>query len=136
MIRVLLVEDDHAIARSVERLIRRALTQSTEIVHRATAEQAITCLRLAGEDPYTLVISDCNLSGTQTGLDVLAAAREYAPQTKFMFVSSDDRCAGQGVPFLEKPASSELRAAVLELLGQQRAAAFDACPSWASGGES
>lgn len=114
--RILIVEDDYVIARSTERLVRRATTQDVEVVHVITAEGAISELR-TGELGYALVISDYNLAGHGTGADVLAQVRSMRTQPRFLFLSSDDAIEQLGVPYLTKPCRpSELRNAVSRLI--------------------
>lgn len=117
--RILLVEDEGAIARCTERLIRRAATCAVEFVHVTTAEHAAMLLLMPGDagGPFDLVISDYNLDGIETGADVLAVARSLPSPPAFLFMSSDERASRLGVRCLEKPcAPSELRAAVLALI--------------------
>lgn len=113
--RILIVEDEIAIARATERLIRRVVTTAVEVVAVVTGEAAMARLTSSSFDA---IISDCNLlPGGATGLDVLAASRALPNPPRFLFLTSDERCEGRGVPFLSKPASpSELRAAIAKLL--------------------
>lgn len=113
--RVLLVEDDTKIARSIERLLRRSVTSALEVVTVARGEDA--ALELA-HGRFDLVISDYNLAGAARGDDVMAFVRTLANPPAFLFLSSDERCERLGVPYLTKPCPpSEVLAAVLRLLG-------------------
>lgn len=115
--RILIVEDDYVIARSTERLVRRATTQDVEVLHLVTAEGAVTALACTSERPFDLVISDYNLAGHGTGADVLAQVRSMRTQPRFLFLSSDDAIEQLGVPYLTKPCRpSELRNAVSRLI--------------------
>lgn len=117
--RILLVEDDAAIARATMRLLRR-LDRAVEVVHMYTGEAAIVALGSAQLGPFDLVVSDYNLDGFATGADVLAAVRMLSPQPKFLFVSSDERIQVLGQPYIEKPARlSELRELILKLLDDE-----------------
>jgi CheY-like chemotaxis protein len=127
VIRILLVEDDLTVARMLERLIRRTVSQACEVVHRTTAQAAILCLRLCGEDQYALVVSDFNLE-QGTGGDVLAFRDSMANPPPFIFLSSDERCRGRGVPVLQKPCEpSAIRGAVLAAIDPPKVVMEVAC---------
>jgi CheY-like chemotaxis protein len=113
--RILIVEDDHEVARLVERLIRRTAASALEIVRVVTGEAAIALLTTC--DPFDAVVSDCHLGGGATGLDVLAVSRALPTPPPFLFLTSDERAQGLGVPCLAKPCSlNEIRAALAKLL--------------------
>ena len=120
VIRILLVEDDYAIARANERLIRRNVTAALEVVHVVTAEGAIAAIAFASE-PFTLVVCDWNLGGVLNGGDVLTAVMKLPRPPGFLFLSSDERCGERGVEWLQKPCRpSELREAVLAFIEQPK----------------
>lgn len=110
MTAILYVEDDATLASTVIRLIKRTIPEA-RVIHTLSVDAAITALGLV---QVALVISDFNVFGPKTGGDLLDHVQAMRNPPPFLFVSSDERCAGRGVPWLEKPASAAaLREAVL-----------------------
>jgi CheY-like chemotaxis protein len=113
MTRILYVEDDALVARSVMRCIR-AIVPDVDVTHVDDYEQAITCLQGAAFD---VVLSDYDLApGTRgSGGSLLTWIEKNLPDLKqhFVFLSSNDACGERGVPWLEKPATKDELAAAL-----------------------
>ncbi|MGQ0563115.1 MAG: response regulator [Gemmatimonadota bacterium] len=98
--RILVVEDDAAVRRLLQRTLERA--GFTVIAARDAAE----AIELLSADPAPdMVITDMLLPG-MTGAELLAAAREMVPQIKTMLISgysSEDLALPPEHAFLEKP---------------------------------
>jgi len=118
--RILIVEDDEVLARSTERLLRRAIAGEVDFRHATTAEVAIlllSCPDVAG-GAFDLCLSDWNLGGSRHGGDVRDFVRSMRVPPAFLFLSSEEALmAATGERYLVKPvAPRELRDAVLALV--------------------
>jgi CheY-like chemotaxis protein len=113
--KILIVEDDVNIRRSLIRLLRRMFD---EIDPWATgyADEAVTFLRDAMLDKaFDLVICDWNLAGAQTGGHVLEWIREHASylEARFLFLSANEASQKLGVRWVDKVSDVPvLRAAI------------------------
>lgn len=100
---VLIVED--------EWLVRMELATGFEdedcaVLEAASAEDALALLG-GGETRVDLLVTDIRLSGTLTGWDLAAKAREADPAIPVIYVSANPPAPGrlvQGGVFIEKPA--------------------------------
>lgn len=80
--RVLLVEDDSLLARSLE----RTLSEHMEVRAASSAEQALVALR---EEDFDLILTDLQLGG-RDGLWLLGEARRIRPAAKRVLMSASD----------------------------------------------
>jgi len=102
MIRILYIEDDALLAKSMLRLFEVGFPAAL-ITHADHYDAAITHLK-AGH--FDIVLSDFNLfPGSRNGGDVLRWIEQHKPElrSRFVFLSANERCADHGVPWLEKP---------------------------------
>jgi DNA-binding response OmpR family regulator len=105
--RILHVEDDPLVARAIASVLRRA---GYDVVSASTFGDAVLALK---RSYFDAIVSDFNLGGAATGADVLA----FAGATPFMFLTSDDRADGLGVPRFDKPcAPAAIREALASLV--------------------
>ena len=110
---ILYVEDDLVLAKTVERMLGR-IAPDARVIHLLSVDAAIKVLGLVRVD---LVLSDFNVFGPKTGLDLLEHVVALHIPTPFIFLSSDERCEGRGVPWLRKPCPpSHIRDAVMAVL--------------------
>ena len=104
MSKILVIEDEA----SIIALFRRMLTSAGhELITASDGENAL-CAAKSGT--FDLVLSDLNLPGTPSGMDLLRAIRDLHPTTPIVVVSgytaSDvvDACKDMGITeFLPKP---------------------------------
>jgi DNA-binding NtrC family response regulator len=80
-IRILIVDDDAETCGLIAELID---SPGRDIQH---AHDADTALELAREEPFQLVISDINLNGPKSGLDVLKAFKALNPDGEVLLIS-------------------------------------------------
>lgn len=117
--KVLIVEDNEQIQRTLGRLLRRQFGD-VDLCIADNADLAIEHLTASVLDrEFDLVISDWNLVGPRTGGDVLHWIGEHASHLakRFLFVSSDDAAQGHGVPWLDKGGDiTELRTTIQHVL--------------------
>jgi len=113
MTRILYIEDDALVARSVMRCIR-SIVPDAKVTHVDDYDRAVACLEGAAFD---VVLSDYDLApGTRgSGGSLLTWIEKNQPALKqrFIFLSSNDACGARGVPWLEKPATKDELAAAL-----------------------
>ena len=86
MSRILIVDDDHETCRLIAELVNAPGRELHE------AHDAESAMALARREPFNLVISDINLNGPESGLDVLKAIRSDAALrfTPVILYSADD----------------------------------------------
>ena len=80
-VRILIVDDDVETCRLIAELVA---APGRELQQCQTAAKA---MELAGKDPFNLVISDINLNGPESGLDVLKAFKEAYPASEVVLIS-------------------------------------------------
>ncbi len=121
--RVLVIDDDTAVAKMIAHILRA----SHEVVTEISPESALA--RLTGGDLFDLILCDITMpemSGIQVYEAISAIGREIAARFVFMTgggLSSeeDGYLSNAGVPRLEKPfRPAELRNRVRELIDQRR----------------
>jgi len=123
--RILIVDDDMETCRLIAELVTAA---GRELQQCQTAAKAID---LARKDKFDLVISDINLNGPESGLDVLKAFKEANPSSEVLLISGFGtlETAVQAVragafDYISKPFNiSEVRATVSRALARERKAA-------------
>ncbi len=105
-LRVLLVDDEHAILRVLERSLRRFHTTSVDRVELAQ--------RLVKTGQFDVVISDNSMPG-KTGVDLLTFVAEHAPRVRRIMHSGgkpeeldDLKAAGVIETFVAKPGYNTL----------------------------
>jgi CheY-like chemotaxis protein len=105
--RVLVVDDDRALRMFVSALLEEAGFQSDQ------AGDGVEALRKLQQHGAELMLLDINLPG-MSGLDVLAQARELAPQVRVVMMTADDTpdallraVRGQAHRYLRKPLPPE-----------------------------
>lgn len=79
--------------------------ENCAVLEAASAEDALALLR--GQARIDLLVTDIRLSGTLTGWDLAAKAREADPAIPVIYVSANPPAPGrlvQGGVFIEKPA--------------------------------
>lgn len=121
--RILLVEDDSAVARVTTLILKRA---GYEVAHAEHGQAGLDALASAG-DPYDLVITDVVMPG-MSGADLAREVSVRYPMVKVLFVSGypdDDELvrnvAQYQLPFLAKPFSTAvLLQTVRRLLDAER----------------
>lgn len=118
--RILIVEDDRALARSLVALLRAA---GHAVDHVATGEDA---LAVAGGEPYALVVLDVGLPDID-GFAVLAALRRQGVRIPVLMLTArdslDDRVRGLDLgadDYLRKPFAPEELEARIRALGRRR----------------
>jgi DNA-binding NtrC family response regulator len=79
--RILIVDDDPETCRLIAELIA---APGRELQH---AHDAGTAIALARQEPFALVISDINLNGPESGLDVLKAFKAANPAGEVLLIS-------------------------------------------------
>jgi len=117
--RILVVEDDHAVRRIIERGLTR---QGYAVVSASTASEAAQLFRL-GQPRFALVVSDVVLPDG-TGPQLMASLREDRPDLRVVYMSGYGEealgLAGSNETFLKKPfAPADLRQAVLRALAER-----------------
>ena len=130
-VRILIVDDDVETCRLIAELVA---APGRELQQCQTAAKA---MELAHQDQFSLVISDINLNGPESGLDVLKAFKEANPTGEVVLISGFGtlETAVQAVragafDYISKPFNiAEVRATVARaLVRDTRAAAPDARP--------
>jgi len=131
-VRILIVDDDVETCRLIAELVA---APGRELQQCQTAAKA---MELAHQDQFSLVISDINLNGPESGLDVLKAFKEANPAGEVVLISGFGtlETAVQAVragafDYISKPFNiAEVRATVARaLVRDTRAAAPDARPN-------
>jgi two-component system response regulator TctD len=119
-LRILIVEDDAALARSLVALLRGA---GHAVDHVASGEDA---LMVAGEEPYGLLVLDVGLPGID-GFAVLQALRRRGERVPVLMLTArdalDDRIRGLDLgadDYLRKPFAPEELEARIRALGRRR----------------
>jgi len=119
-LRILIVEDDAALARGIVALLRAA---GHAIDHVATGEDA---LMVAAGEPYALVILDVTLPGID-GFEVLSTLRRQGERVPVLMLTArdalDDRVRGLDLgadDYLRKPFAPEELEARIRALGRRR----------------
>jgi two-component system response regulator TctD len=119
-LRILIVEDDAPLARSIAALLRPA---GHAIDHVATGADA---LMVAGDEPYGLIILDVGLPDTD-GFAVLEALRRRGERVPILMLTArdalDDRVRGLDLgadDYLRKPFAPEELEARVRALGRRR----------------
>ncbi|WP_200911483.1 response regulator transcription factor [Sphingomonas sp. Leaf33] len=118
--RILIVEDDAALARSLTALLRAA---GHAVDHMTSGEDALT---IAGDEPYALVVLDVGLPGID-GFAVLQALRRRGERVPVLMLTArdalDDRIRGLDLgadDYLRKPFAPEELEARIRALGRRR----------------
>ena len=120
--RLLLVEDDEAVSRSVTELLRES---GLEVIECRSAEQAMALMHEPERAPFDVVLADHHLPA-QSGLEVLRAARRLWPRVRVVLMSGSlppsraEESAAEGIVVLAKPFGP---AALIEVLGSRVARA-------------
>lgn len=99
--RALVIDDNQSVAKATVMYLK---SRGIEAFPVFAPDEAI---RMLASDSYDVVISDLEMKHSLTGLDVLAAAKEYQPTAKRVLTSGamkPDELDPE-VPFLPKPAS-------------------------------
>lgn len=119
---LLVVDDDPTMAKHVGQIARMTLPHIARVSIAVDVRTAIE--RLAAHDPNAarlVVVSDYNLGGGSTGLEVFEAARRVSPQARLILMSGEHpscfteiRASGQLDAFLEKPFTLEAMQETLE----------------------
>jgi two-component system response regulator TctD len=119
-LRILMVEDDAALARSIQALLRAG---GHAVDHVATGQDA---LLLAGTEPYSLIILDVGLPDLD-GFEVLATLRRRGERAPVLMLTArdalDDRIRGLDLgadDYLRKPFAPEELEARIRALGRRR----------------
>ncbi|HEX2763512.1 MAG TPA: response regulator [Allosphingosinicella sp.] len=112
--RILIVEDEPLVAFDNEHLLREC---GYEVV--ATVDNLADAVRVLGEEPVDLVLSDVSLSGEGDGMDVARAAA--ARQVPVLFVTANCPMEARtlGIGCLAKPYSDKVMKAALEALDRK-----------------
>src|SRR5689334_3393343 len=86
---ILTVDDDPEVSAAISRDVRGRYGAEYRIVAANSGEQALAVLaRLALRDqPVALIVTDQRMP-QMTGIDMLAQARQYAPNTKFLLLTA------------------------------------------------
>src|SRR4029077_9241518 len=130
-VRILIVDDDVETCRLIAELVA---APGRELLQCQTATKA---MELARKDQFSLVISDINLNGPESGLDVLKAFKEANPAGEVVLISGFGtlETAVQAVragafDYISKPFNiAEVRATVARAVARDTtAAAPDAHP--------
>ena len=119
-IRILIIEDDAALARSISALLRAG---GHAVDHVATGEDALAVI---GSEPYALAILDVGLPDID-GFTVLAELRRRGARTPVLMLTArdalDDRVRGLDLgadDYLRKPFEPEELEARVRALGRRR----------------
>lgn len=99
--RALVIDDNESVAKATVMYLKSRGIEA-ELVF--APDEAI---RMLAEGSYDVVISDLEMKHSLTGLDVLAAAKEYQPLARRVLTSGADKpnALDPEVPFVQKPAS-------------------------------
>lgn len=113
--RVLVVEDDPLLRKVILRVFRK--NHDAEFFAAESARDAITLLQ---QHTFDAVVSDFDLTGPSHGGNLLEWIRANMPrlESRFMFLSGNDRARAYGVRYIDK--ACELRV-VSETLAQMLA---------------
>lgn len=118
--RILIVEDDAALARSIVALLRGA---GHAVDHVATGEDA---LMVVPDEPYGLIVLDVGLPGID-GFEVLSTLRRRGEKVAVLMLTArdalDDRVRGLDLgadDYLRKPFAPEKLEARIRALGRRR----------------
>lgn len=118
--RILMVEDDAALARSIQALLR---TAGHAVDHVTTGEEALLFIQ---STPYAVVILDVGLPDID-GFEVLATARRRGERAPVLMLTArdalDDRIRGLDLgadDYLRKPFAPEELEARVRALGRRR----------------
>jgi DNA-binding NtrC family response regulator len=126
--RILIVDDDAETCRLIAELVA---APGRDLQEAHTAEDAIA---LAGRDRFDLVISDINLNGPESGLDVLKAFKRVNPTGQVLLISGFGTLAtaveavrAGAFDYISKPFNiAEVRAMVERALSHDRGSAVAA----------
>lgn len=128
---VMIVEDDLLLKPFLERVLH-SVRGDVEVMWTTSFEQAEQLLRKRAVD---LVISDCLLFGSKTGVDLWNYCRKKYPKIPFMLISGLQSTTIKGFaagakeefpPFLQKPLFiGECRSAVQNLLEERKKEQMD-----------
>lgn len=118
---VLLIEDEPKLQASTAKMIGKVLPDS-HVVIADNADAAIADLQHHGN--VVLVVSDYDILGDKTGLDVFRWVQQHQPHlvNRYLFFSGNNAVEDQGAAVLLKPAGiADFKAAVLALGAPKRA---------------
>jgi DNA-binding response OmpR family regulator len=112
--RILIVEDEPLVAFDNEHLLREC---GYEVV--ATVDNLADAVRVLGEEPVDLVLSDVGLNGDGNGMDVARAAAARQVPVLFVTANCPVEAPSLGVGCLAKPYSDKILKAALEALDRK-----------------
>jgi DNA-binding response OmpR family regulator len=112
--RILIVEDEPLVAFDNEHLLREC---GYEVV--ATVDTLAEAVRVLGEEPVDLVLSDIALNGDGDGLDVARAAAARAVPVLFVTANCPIEARGLGIGCLAKPYTDKVLKTALEVLDRK-----------------
>ena len=95
---ILLVEDEQSLLAALAAFLRR---KGITVVEAESAEEAMEFL-LRG-DPVDLVLSDIEMPGSMSGIDLAHWIKEHRPTVPIVLTSGRQQADVPGVPFLPKP---------------------------------
>lgn len=112
--RILIVEDEPLVAFDNEHLLREC---GYEVV--ATVDTLADAVRVLGEEPIDLVLSDVRLNGEGNGMDVARAAAARQVPVLFVTANCPVEAPSLGIGCLAKPYSDKVLKAALEAVDRK-----------------
>ena len=112
--RILIVEDEPLVAFDSEHLLREC---GYEVV--ATVDTLADAVRVLGEEPVDLVLSDIQLHGDGDGMDVARAAGARQVPVLFVTANCPIEARGLGLGCLAKPYSDKIMKSALDALDRK-----------------
>lgn len=112
--RILIVEDEPLVAFDNEHLLRDC---GYEVV--ATVDNLADAVRVLGEEPVDLVLSDVSLNGDGDGMDVARAAAARQVPVLFVTANCPMEARSLGIGCLAKPYSDKVLKAALDALDRK-----------------
>lgn len=104
-IKILHIENEPCLVSALSRVLRKALG-SVEMASASTGEEA---KKLMKSHEWSVIISDWELDGAETGGDIYRTVQESFPYLceRYIFLSSNQNArllaTGVGVPYIDKP---------------------------------
>jgi len=98
--KLLVVEDDFDVITSIEKLLI-----NLKIDHQTATRPEEAVILLKKDSSFTLFLTDFDLKGTLTGLELISIAEDQIPGIKCCLMSGDfkEENVPLGLPFLKKP---------------------------------